>query len=95
MHAANVKIAKYSFTTCQYSRVGVIKIFTWMYSRILVTTEFPSKSREALAQVRNIIPPKTGIIRVQSGCLILKSNRSKFKNSKTVVKCIPLAEVEC
>ena len=61
-------------------------------------TDLPSKGREAIAQiaqVRNIVPQKSGIIKVQSRGLTLKSNRGEFKNSKTVVKCMPLAEGEC
>jgi len=59
-----------------------------------VITDFPSKDREALAQVRNMIPHKNGIIKVQSGGLILNSNRGDLKNSKIVVKRMPFAEVE-
>jgi hypothetical protein len=88
-------MAKYSFTTCPCSRVGVFKIFTYVYSSILVITDYPSKGREARAQVQNVIPHKNGIIKVQSGGLILNSNRGEFKNSKTVVKRAPFAEVEC
>ena len=58
-------------------------------------TDFPSKGREALAQVRNMVPHKNGIIKVQSGRLILNSNRGDFKNSNTIVKHMPFAEVEC
>jgi len=67
--------------------VGIFKIFAYVYSRILVITDFPSKGREARAAVQNMIPHKNGIIKVQSGGLIL--------NSKTVVKRTPFAEVEC